>query len=270
MRKFFVGNSCNTTYKTINVGIAPGRFDTKQLILSALAVLAYATTDVNIRFVRSVNKEQLAGCQVFINDDFTTMFPVIPSFHDIESTWDNNAKDILKAYAVLNDEEVLKIGKSVKTKICNLESIDCLMEMYEVLHKNVDCFEDALSLTLSLIEKFVKDSIDELMFFFTVKAYTDTLTDNYITLPLYIQGWRNIVRELGAHNSVEYAVFPEGNDAYLIESYDKDMVMKKHVKGMHGLLYSGRFFVKVTDLETAKHVLAKLPRRVNKKAENYA
>ena len=72
MRNFSVGKEV-LTKGDINVGIAPGKFDTKQLILSAIAVLAAEANGGMVRFVRTVNMEQLSKCVLFINDDFTTM-----------------------------------------------------------------------------------------------------------------------------------------------------------------------------------------------------
>ena len=46
--------------------------------------------------------------------------------------------------------------------------------------------------------------------------------------------------------------------------------MKKYVKGIPGLCYSGRFFLKVTDMKTALQVIEKLPKAINKAAENLA
>ncbi len=259
MKKFLVSNKVFCVAGSdINIGIAPGKFDTKQLILSAIAVLTYFP-EKSVRFIRTVDRKELSKCQLFINDDFTTLFPVIPSYHDIGKTWEKNCEKILNKYSVYDNEAINFIMKSVEEKICNLEPIDCLMHLYTASSNEKDSFEEALEVTLRLIKKAIKDSINDRMLFYTVKAYVEKSTTNYISLPLYVQGWRNILQNVDSENNIEYAIFPDGEDMFVIESLDKDLVMKKHVKGIKGLSYSGRFFVKVADIQTAENVIAKLP-----------
>ena len=64
--------------------------------------------------------------------------------------------------------------------------------------------------------------------------------------------------------NIDYAVFPDNDGTVVIESFDKDIIMKKHVKGMPNVSYSGRFFVKVSDMEAAKVVIARLPKSSSK------
>ena len=171
MKKFSVGNEVIGRWD-FNVGIATGKFDTKQLILSSIAVLTYASYDKMVHFVRTVKREELAKCQLFINDDFTTLFPVIPSFYDVKKNWEQNSKKILAERGV-HDEDGLKfVTESVSEKICNLEAIDCLMDLYTMQYNDdSDSFEEALKVTLKLIEKEIKDSVYERIYFNTVKSY---------------------------------------------------------------------------------------------------
>jgi len=274
MKNFFVSSNVGGNElifrNEINVGIAPGKFDTKQLILSAIVVLLYQALGKTVRFVRTIDKTTLSKCNLFINDDFTTMFPVIPSYHDIENTWNKNAKKIIKNYVSYDEESVNIIAESVKEKICDLESIDCIMELYEASNHIKDSFEDALRLTLKLIDKFIMDSIREKMFFLTIKSYVKDSVTNYITPSVYVQGWRSIVRNVDDEHKILYAVFYEADKCYRIESIDKQLIMKKYAKNMPGVCYSGRFFLKVTDMETALKVIEKLPKTINKTAENLA
>jgi len=255
----------------VNIGIAPGKFDTKQLILSALAVLIHSSKERIVHFVRTLERTTLSKCNLFINDDFTTMFPVIPSYHDIETTWKKNCKNILKNYSNYDAESIKFIEESVSEKICDLESIDCIMELYESTHNGYsDSFEEALNITLRLIEKFIQDSLKEQMYYLTVKNYIQKTDKNYITPPVYIQGWRSIVRNVNCSGHVEYAIFTEDNNSYMIEAFDKNLIFKKYVKGMQGVYYSGRFFVKVTNMEAALKIIDKLPTKVMLNSEKLA
>lgn len=258
MKKFLVSNNAGFKHD-VNVGIAPGKFDTKQLILSALTVLEKSSEDKFVRFVRTIKREELSKCKLFINDDFTTDFPQIPSYHDIEKTWEKTCDIILKKYINYDEYNLGIVIESVKEKICDLESIDCIMEFYDASPLYSDSFEEALTFTLRLIEKFILDSLNENMFFYTVKANVEKAKENYVFLPLYVQGWRSIIKNMKTAGHIKYAIFPECNNTYIIEAYDKELIFKKYVKGMKGVYYSGRFFVKVTNMETAIKVIERLP-----------
>lgn len=260
MRKFSVSNVASDRRMSggdINVGIAPGKFDTKQLILSAITVLSAEAKNKWVRFVRTINIEELSKCMLFINDDFTTMFPVIPSYHDIEKAWNRNAVEILSRYYVCDEEEIKFASQCVIKKICNLEAIDCMMQLYDSNMAN--SFEDALNIILKFIDKFISDAVKDRMYFGTAKSYVEEATSNYVQFPLYIQDWRNILLNIPNSEKIEYAVFPDEEDTYVIEAFDKDTCVKKYVKGLKGVAYSGRFFVRVNNIETAEHIVAKLP-----------
>lgn len=269
MKKFLVSNEAAAN-GYVNVGIAPGKFDTKQLILSALVVLERASKNKIVRFVRTINARELAKCKLFINDDFTTDFPQIPSYHDIEETWEKTCKAILRKQANYDENNLNIVIESVKEKICDLEAIDCIMEFYEASWTYKDSFEEALKFTLRLIEKFIADSLNEKMYFYTVKANVQNSKGNYVYIPLYVQGWRSIIKNIEEAKHIEYAIFPEGRDGYIIESYDKDLIFKKHVRTMKGVYYSGRFFVKVRNMETAIEVINRLPSQAWNNAEKFA
>ena len=261
MRRFSVGNDV-LSRGDINVGIAPGKFDTKQLILSSIAVLSAEATGGMVRFVRTVNMKELSKCVLFINDDFTTMFPVIPSYHDIENAWNKNAAKILKKYAVYDEEGKDFISSSVIEKICNMEAIDCIMQLYSAdNYSSVDSFEEALDVTLKFIDKFIKDSVKDRMFYLTIKAYVDKAEENYISLPVYVQGWRHILSLLPSADKIEYVILPDEEGTYVVEARDKEMSVKKYVKGLKGITYSGRFFVRVNGIDVAESVVSKLPKR---------
>lgn len=263
MRNFSVGKEV-LTKRDINVGIAPGKFDTKQLILSAIAVLAAEANGGMVRFVRTVNMEQLSNCVLFINDDFTTMFPVIPSYHDIATAWNKNAASILKKYSVYDDDGKDFVNSSVIEKICNLEAIDCIMQLYKTdNYSYIDSFEEALNVTLGFIDKFIADSVKDRMFFLTVKAYVNEAEVNYLKLPVYVQGWRHILSLLPNAESIDYVIFPDEENTFVVEAKDKEMSVKKYVKGLKGITYSGRFFVRVNDIDVAEKVVSKLPKRKN-------
>ena len=55
-----------------------------------------------------------------------------------------------------------------------------------------------------------------------------------------------------------------------LEAFDKNIIMKKYVKGMPGISYSGRFFIKVNNIETAFDVIDKLPKNIMDKTKKYA
>ena len=270
MKKFFVSNvACKE--EGVNIGISPGRFDTKQLILSAIAVLAYSTSDTVVQFIRSINREDLAKCQLFINDDFTSLFPAIPSYHDIEAAWKNNSEKILRAKYLNDSENIKTIANSVLDKICNLEAIDCFMDLYYSNYNYTDSFESALETTIRFVERAIRDSINESMYYCTVKAYVKEANSNFITLPIYIQGWRNILKLIPGSENIEYAILPDGNnDMLVVEAFDKGIVLKKYVKGMNNVIYSGRFFVKASDMETAIRIIQRLPSAINTQKTNYA
>lgn len=259
MKNFSVGK--NVAFGgDVNVGIAPGKFDTKQLILSSIVVLSALAKGEIARFVRTVNLSELSRCKLFINDDFTTMFPVIPSCHDIKTTWEENSKDILRMFFVCDEEGIEKVTKSVEDKICNLEAIDFIMELYENRkNSGEDTFEEALNITLNLIEKYIRDSARERMYYLTIKNYVDLAEENYIAPPSYVHGWRNILKDLPNGEKIEYAIFPDTDNTYIIESKNKNISIKKYVKGANGITYSGRFFVRVNSKETAKELIKKLP-----------
>lgn len=261
MRNFSVSNVASdrkVLRGDVNVGIAPGKFDTKQLILSAIAVLSAEAQDKWVRFVRTINMAELSKCNLFINDDFTTMFPVIPSYHDIEDAWNKNATRILKKHYVCDEEGVEFVSRCVVKKICNLEAIDCMMQLFDI---NVsESFEDALNTILKFIDKFISDAVRGKMYLKTVKLYIEKTNSNYVELPLYIQDWRHIVSIIPNSEKVEYAIFPDG-DTYLVEAFDKNICIKKYVKGLKGIVYSGRFFVRASDLHAAEKIVSKLPVR---------
>ena len=259
MRRFSVGNEV-IGREDFNVGIAPGKFDTKQLILSSLAVLTFATEDRMVKFIRTVNRDELAKCQLFINDDFTTIFPVIPSYHDVVKQWETNSRKILKNTQICDEEGIAFVIDSMSEKISNLEAIDCLMELYSTHYSCEDSFGNALEVTLKLIEKEIRDSIDERIYYNTIKAYVEKADSNYIEPSIYVQGWRNIVANIEDGENIEYALFPDDNGTMVIESFDKSIIMKKYAKGMPNVSYSGRFFVKVGDKESAIKVIEKLPK----------
>lgn len=254
----------------LNVGIAPGKFDTKQLILSAIVVLSEMSSEKMVRFVRTIRTEELSKCKLFINDDFVTLFPSIPSYHDIEKTWIKNSEKILSKFAMCGEKEIEFVKNSVKEKVCNLEAIDCLMELYDVYDRFTDSFEKALSVTLKLIEKSIKDSVNEIMYYHTIVAYVERATANYITPPIYVQGWRNIVASVTGGNKIEYAIFPDDDGTLVIEAFNKDIILKEYVRRMQGLTYSGRFFVKVGDIETAEKVIERLPKKFEKETAKFA
>lgn len=266
MRKFLVSNIVHEG--DLNVGIAPGKFDTKQLILSAIVVLSGIASKRIVRFVRTMKREELAKCKLFINDDFVTLFPAIPSYHDIENTWVKNSQKILSEYAMCGEKEFEFVKNSVKEKVCNLEAIDCLMELYDGYNRTVDSFENALKVTLKLIEKSIKDSVNEILYYNTIVSYIERATANYITPPVYVQGWRNIVASTANGNKIEYAIMPDEDGTLVIEAFNrKQIVMKEHVRNMNGLTYSGRFFVKVGDMDTAEKVIERLPSSYSKVAK---
>lgn len=262
MKNFLVSNVAGFR-NDINVGIAPGKFDTKQLILSALVVLERASENTFVQFVRTIDRKELAKCRLFINDDFTSDFPKIPSYHDIDKTWAKTYKTIISKYTNYDEESFKIVVESVKEKISDLEAIDCIMELYEAFEYHTDSFEEALKFTLKLIEKFISDSLKERMYFNTVKANMEESNLNYIYLPVYVQGWRTIVKNINPVTQIQYAIFSEDNDNsrnYIIESIDKKIVMKKYVKGMKDVCYSGRFFIKVTNMDAAINVIERLPK----------
>lgn len=273
MKRFLVGSTVGSEVRgkaDFNIGIAPGKFDAKQLILSSIAVLTFATDKKLVRFVRTVKKEELAKCQLFINDDFTTMFPVIPSYHDVVKQWEANSSKILFNSGICDEEGVKFVTDSVSEKICNLEAIDCLMDLYSTRDQHVDSFESALEVTLRLIEKEIQDSIEERIYYQTIKAYVEKAEANYIEPSIYVQGWRNIVLSVEGGNNIQYAIFPDDDGTLVIEALDKNIIMKKYVKRMPNVSYSGRFFVKVSDMEAAKKVIEKLPKSVKNEEVLYA
>lgn len=272
MKRFLVGKKVGFR-NDINVGIAPGKFDTKQLILSALVVLERASDNNFVQFVRTIDKEELSKCRLFINDDFATDFPQIPSYHDIGLTWERTCKTILNKYSNFNTENMNIVLESVKEKICNLESIDCIMELYEASTLSLDSFEEALNITLKLIEKFISDSLHEAIYLPTVKANVEHSKSNYVHIPVYVQGWRSIIKNIDKMGKIEYAMFSEdgGNSSvYIVEALDKDIVMKKYVKGMADVCYSGRFFVKTSNKKAALNVIDRLPKFMSRKEEKLA
>lgn len=262
MRNFFVSDVASNEKVVegdVNVGVAPGKFDTKQLILSAIAVLSAKAKGKWVRFVRTINIEELSKCTLFINDDFTTMFPVIPSYHDIEEAWNKNAAVILSKHYVCDDEGIKFVSQCVIKKICNLEAIDCMMQLYD--SSALNSFEDALNTILKFIDKFISDAVKDRMYLETVKMYVAKSTSNYVQFPLYIQDWRYMLSIIPNAENIEYAILPDDENTYVVEAFDKNLCVKKHVKGLKGVVYSGRFFVRVTDIQTAEKIVAKLPVR---------
>lgn len=258
MERFLVGS--DILAGDINIGVAPGRFDTKQLILSAIAVLYAESLDKFVKFVRTVDMTVLSKCSMFINDDFTSLFPVIPSYYDIEKTWDNNCERILRKYNVIDKESVEIVSKSVKEKICNLEAMDCMMELYTPDNSYYhDSFSDALKITLRLIEKAIVDSANDKIFSLSLIQAVENATSNYIISQMYVPGWRRLIFNMESATNVEYAIFADNGGTYFIEALNKDLILKKYVKGLKGLTYSGRFFLRVNDLQRAKEIIQVLP-----------
>lgn len=270
MKNFSVSNYV-MGMDSVNIGISPGKFDTKQLILSSIAVLFFSAIQKNVHFVRTLEREELSKCQMFINDDFTTIFPVIPSYNDVEKQWKENSSQILSAFHIYDEESISFVSGAVGEKICNLESIDCLMDLYSIqTNMYIDSFDEALKITLKLIKKEIKDAIDEKIYFHTIKLFVENANDNYFESNIYVQGWRHIIKNINNGTNISYAVFPDEDGTLLIESFDKNIIMKKYVKGMPGVSYSGRFFIKVRDIDVAKNVIQKLPKRSIDKSEKYA
>lgn len=260
MRNFSVSNVASDERMSggeVNVGIAPGKFDTKQLILSAITVLSAEAQSKWVRFVRTINMAELSKCNLFVNDDFTTMFPVIPSYHDIEKTWNKNAQSILARYYVCDKEGIEFVSSAVVDKICNLEAIDCMMQLYDKNEENT--FEDALNIILKFIDKFIADAVKGRMYMGTVEAYLEKAKSNYVEFPIYVQDWRHMLSLISNAEKIDYAVFPDEEGTYIVEAFDKNLCVKKYVKGLKGIVYSGRFFVRVNDLKIAETVISKLP-----------
>ena len=270
MKRFLVGSKTMNWGLEFNIGIAPGKFDTKQLILSSLAVLIFSNSDRLVRFVRTLNRDELAKCHLFINDDFTTEFPVIPSFHDVKAQWEKDCDKIIENTLIKDDEGIQYVKESVSKKICNLEAIDCLMELYSRDDTRVDSFENALNVTLQIIEKEISDSVQERMHYNTIKLYVERATSNYILPPFYVQGWRNIVDNVNGGVNIDYAIFSDDDGSLMIECYDKNIILKKYIKGMPDIIYSGRFFVKVSDINAAKKVISKLPKLLRNTNSKFA
>ncbi len=273
MKKFLVSNKV-VLKKHFNIGIMPGKFDTKQLILSTIAILKHESYDNIVYFIRTTNPEELSKCQLFINDDFTTLFPVIPSYHDVAKQWVENSPEILNKYGVYDEESLKVVTESVEEKISNFEVLDCLMDLYSSTYSEFseDSFQKALKITYELVEKAIMDSVNERIYSQTVIAYIEKADTNYITPPIYVQGWRNIVKCHPKGKNIMYAVFPDDRreGTLVIEAFDKSIIMKKHVKGMPGISYSGRFFIKVNNMETAFKVIDRLPKNIIDKAKKYA
>ena len=247
--------------KDFFIGMAPGKFDTKQLVLCTLAVFANRKSR-HVSFIRTLDSNVLRKCDYFINDDFVSMIPMIPSYYDISLMWEKNFVDILRNFSRYNESPIMNNVKDLLIeRFSNLYSMDCLMSLYNPNDPDKG-LEKAIDIAIILFTEIIERTINDVILIPTIEAAIENMKgNNYIYIPLYSDNWRQIILENFESNNLDYVIFPDTNGSYVIGSMDEDFKMSKHIKGIQNVAYSGKFYVKVADIKTAEKIITKLPRR---------
>lgn len=242
----------------IFIGIAPGKFDTKTIILCALAVMRDYNYHVN--FVRTLQHNELKKCNCFINDDFVSLIPSIPSYHDIDKMWNNFYTDIIRSVKICNTIQTAFIYDVIMNKLMNLDSMDLIMQLYNPSEPD-NTFEKAIDITISIISSMIQNAATDSMYEGTIaNLVAKEPKTNYVIFPLYTENWRIMLKRINNSQHIQYVILPD-NGIYLIASMDKDFAIHKHIKGKPNVAYSGRYYAKVSDINTAINIVNELPKK---------
>lgn len=258
MKKYFVSNFMSNN-GDINIGILPGKFNTKQIILSVLAILTYSSNDMKIHFIRTADEILLAKCNIVIGDYNSNERLNIAIYSDIQSVWNNSCLVILGERLAKVEREDSFIKESIGKKICELEKTFDVSLFYEDDLCSDNSFEEALNIILKIIEKFIKDSLKDEICYYTLKSYIKHSSQNYIKLPIYTRGWRNIVLSDKEGFKIEYAIFGETRNCYRIEAMDEELDLGTYSDKFNESCYFASDFIKTRSIEQAIKIIKKLP-----------
>ncbi len=252
MKKFSVKNNAMffaTEEEVLQVGVVSGEFDTKQIVLCAMAV--FASKCEHIRFVRSEDNEQLKYCKLFITDAFSTNFPSVQSYYNVSKVWESKYKDILENMKLYTEYDY--VLENAKQDLYNLENFDVLRKCNNYRDENKG-FEKALKIAYEMITTILSSVASEYIYSETLNRQIENAKDEILELEIN-SNWRNALSKHPKANQINFVIVPENNDLYRVELVNSSIDVRKLVKGYRNLVFSGRFFAKVNSIDNAYELI---------------
>lgn len=252
MKKFSVSNEAMVFARDeemLQIGLVPGEFDTKQIVLCVMAMMS-SNCDY-IKFVRTLDNEELKYCRLFITDAFASSFPSIPVYNSIDKVWIENYKDIVKHINVYSDPEY--VLENSKEDLYNLENFD-ILRRYNKYNDENKGFEKAIKLAYELIKTTIQSVAAEHMYVSTINLEIEKVKDDVLKLPLN-SNWRNALKNHLRGDKIQFVIVPESDNLFRVECVNQSTDVRKIVKGYRNLVFSGRFFAKVNSLEHAYELI---------------
>lgn len=261
MKKFSVRNDSmmfGNKGEILQIGVVPGKFATKQILLCVLAMMASSCE--NIRFVRTLEQEQLAKCNLFITDAFATAFPSIPVYNNIDVLWKEKHRDIIENIGVQVPPEY--VFENTKSELTKLENFDILMKYNEYnisskYNEENKGFEKAIKLAYELIKTTLYSVASEYMYVPTLNLEIENANSEILELP-FNSNWKNALKNHPMADQIKFVIVPEGKKLYRVECVNQDLDVRKLVRGYGNLISSTKFFAKVALIEYAYELIAKI------------
>lgn len=251
--KFSVGRNVRIDSRQINLGVASGRFDAKQVVLTALVIMLYATKNKFVHVVRTIERNQLEKCDFFVTDGFASKFPTIPSFNNIPKVWEKYGEEI--SNFLIPSADSSSIAACAAKKVSEIEKFDILLEYNTTMgfsNEEGDLFEKAVNVAITLIKQIIKSAAKHAMAIYTIKRYIEECDERVLYLPLNVDA-RDIVQEIAPH--IKWVITKEDEDVFLVEAINKEIDIRQVVKDRKEAIYAGRFFCKVTSYEVARKIV---------------
>lgn len=237
----------------LQVGVVPGEFDTKQIMLGVLIIMS--NPNIQVRFVRSLDINQLKYCKLFITDAFASQFPSIPAHNNIQKVWTKNYKGIVKKY-LGTDVNPKYILENVKEILDKLENFD-IIRTYNNPRDENQGFANAIQACHGMLETILHSQALDCMHDTTIRILMDNLQNGILELPIRMN-WRNIIKEHQNRVFVKFVIIPEAQNLYRIEHIDEEVDVRELVKGYKNLKFSGKFYAKVGSIDEANELAKSL------------
>ncbi len=261
--KFSVG--VESFNEDVNIGVVPGVFDAKQLVLCALAVLIHNSEHKYVRFVRTLDKEQLAICNRFITDGFAKKFPQIPSYNNVGKVWKQYGRVIIQSmYGNFADYNVAR--DYAEADICKFENFDILTQYNAYVLGNGrtenESFNCAIEKAYELLLAIIDSAVNRARSMYTVDAYLEKAEENILYLPF------NINYSGIKMNQIDWVIVKEEDGIYRVDNLSEELDLRQCIDQKLDVIYSGRFFAKVTNYDVALELIDSVENNISIKHAN--
>lgn len=256
---FSVGSVWKNNFKGVSIGIIPGRFDSKQVMLAAIAIMYFTAKDRKIQIVRTIDRKQLEKCNLFLTDAFDCQMNNISIYNSVSDIWEDYGEIISRDVDCSVDS--IMVLNYAQRKICALEKFDFLSEYnnFCLTKDENENLERAINQAIVMIREIVTSAAAQSKMHFSILKYIEEAKCDILYIPFSINA-KETVSKVAPH--IRWIITKEFDDLYMLESTDDAIDIRRIIKDYKNVIYVGRDFCKVSTYEGVLLLLASMKEKI--------